>query len=137
MTKDPAPPDAKAGPEIVVDLIEAFRRSKAMFAAVEMGVFEGVRDGGMEFARLLEACVALGLLEKTAGGDYVNTATADEYLRRESPRTLTGYIRYSNAALYPMWANLEQAIREGGHRWAQTFGFEGSGIFIVKTDCSS
>lgn len=129
MTNDPRPPDAKAAPALVVDLIEAFRRSKAMFAAVELGVFEGVRDGGAEFARLLEACVALGLLQKTGSGEFVNTAAADEYLRRDSPRTLTGYIRYSNAALYPMWANLEQAVREGGHRWTQTFGFEGSGIF--------
>jgi acetylserotonin N-methyltransferase len=88
---------------------------------VELGVFDGERLPGAEMARLLDACVALGLLEKR-GEEYFNTPIADEYLRRSSPRTLSGYIRYSNDALYPMWAHLEDAVREGGHRWTQTFG---------------
>ena len=120
-------------PGIVLDLIEAFRRSKVMFAAVEMGVFEGKREGA-EIGRLLEACGSLGLLEKR-GGEWINTAVADEYLSKDSPRTLTGYIDYSNMALYPMWGHLEDAVREGTHRWKQTFGFEG-GIFssFFKSD---
>ena len=120
-------------PKIVLDLIDAFRRSKAMFAAVELGVFEGKREG-KEIERLLEGCGSLGLLEKR-GGDWVNTPVADGYLRKDSPRTLTGYIEYSNMALYPMWGHLEDAVLEGSHRWQQTFGFEG-GIFssFFKTD---
>jgi acetylserotonin O-methyltransferase len=110
---------------IVLDLIEAFRRSKTMFAAVELGVFDGARPPGYkELARLLDACVALGLLEKR-GDDYVNTPAAEKYLRSGSPDTLAGYVRYSNSALYPMWAHLEDALREGTHRWTQTFGLEG------------
>jgi acetylserotonin O-methyltransferase len=117
---DPAP---------ILDLIEAFRRSKTMFAALELGVFDGERpsgaDGkrrlGAEIVRLMDACVSLGLLEKR-GEEYVNTPVADEYLRRSSPRSLSGYIRYSNNALYPLWAHLEDAVREGSHRWDQTFG---------------
>ena len=118
---------------VVVDLIEAFRRSKTMFAAVELGVFEGNREG-KEIDRLLEACGALGLLESRSG-QWVNTAVANEYLRKDSPGTLTGYIEYSNMALYSMWGHLEDAVRDGGHRWHQTFGFEG-GIFssFFKTD---
>ena len=120
-------------PAIVLDLIEAFRRSKVMFAAVEMGVFEGKREG-LEIERLLAACGALGLLEQR-GDEWVNTPVADEYLRKDSPRTLTGYIEYSNMALYPMWGHLEDALREGTPRWNQVFGFEG-GIFssFFKTD---
>lgn len=75
--------------------------------------------------RLLDACVGLGLLDKD-GDEYRNTAVADEYLRRSSPRTLAGYVLYSNSALYPMWANLEDAVIEGTNRWTQTFGGEGS-----------
>jgi acetylserotonin N-methyltransferase len=112
---DPAP---------ILDLIEAFRRSKTMFAAVSLGIFDGDRPRGAAIDRLLDACVSLGLLEKR-GEEYVNTAMADEYLRRSSPRTLSGYVRYSNAALYPMWAHLEDAAIEGGHRWKQTFGSDG------------
>jgi acetylserotonin N-methyltransferase len=114
-------------PTLVLDLIEAFRRSKTMFAAVQMGVFEGNRDLGAAGDRLLEGCASLGLLERTADGGYVNTAEADAYLRKDSPLTLTGYILYSNKALYPMWGNLEDAVREGSNQWGQTFGFTGGG----------
>jgi acetylserotonin N-methyltransferase len=110
---------------IVVDLIEAFRRSKTMFAAVELGVFDGARPTAyQELDRLLAACAALGLLEQR-GEEYVNTPEADRYLRSDSPDTLAGYVRYSSNVLYPMWAHLEDAVREGTHRWGQTFGFEG------------
>jgi hypothetical protein len=32
-------------PAVVLDLIEAFRRSKVMFAAVSLGVFDALTDG--------------------------------------------------------------------------------------------
>jgi len=109
---------------IVLDLIEAFRRSKTMFAAVKLGIFDGRRpEGYKEFSRLLDACVALGLLERQ-GDAYVNTPVAEKFLRSDSPDTLTGYINYSNDALYPMFSHLEDAIREGTPRWKQTFGIQ-------------
>jgi acetylserotonin N-methyltransferase len=115
-------------PDKILELIDAFRRSKTMFAAVKLGVFEGAREEDTkELPRLLDACVSLGLLEKR-DGEYVNTPEADRYLRSGSPDALTGYIHYSNEALYPMWAHLEDAVREGTPRWKQTFGTAG-GIF--------
>jgi acetylserotonin N-methyltransferase len=119
-------------PAIVVDLIDAFRRSKTMFAAVALGVFDrlpaecgalarelNVQEDALE--RLLDTCVGLKLLRKS-GGVYRNRPVAAAYLRRDSPRTMTGYILYSNNALYRLWGNLEDAIREGTPRWQQTFG---------------
>jgi acetylserotonin N-methyltransferase len=115
-------------PNTVLELIDAFRRSKTMFAAVKLGIFDGARPADCkELPRLLDACVALGLLEKRDGG-YVNTPEADKYLRSCSADSLTGYVHYSNEALYPMWAHLEDSVREGTPRWKQTFGTEG-GIF--------
>jgi acetylserotonin N-methyltransferase len=112
-------------PNNIIELIEAFRRSKTMFAAVELGIFDGARPADCKaLPRLLDACVALGLLEKREGG-YANTPESEKYLRSDSPDSLTGYIRYSNEALYPMWAHLEDAVREGTPRWKQTFGVEG------------
>jgi acetylserotonin N-methyltransferase len=131
---DMTTPD-KIPPDKIIDLIEAFRRSKTMFAAVKLGIFDGARPADSKaLARLLDACVALGLLEKRAGS-YVNTPEADKYLRSDSPDALTGYIHYSNDALYPMWAHLEDAVREGTPRWTQTFGLDG-GIFsgFFRTD---
>jgi acetylserotonin O-methyltransferase len=115
-------------PDKILELIDAFRRSKTMFAAVKLGIFEGARPADYKaLPRLLDACVALGLLEKR-DGVYINTPESDKYLRSDSPDALTGYIHYSNEALYPMWAHLEDAVREGTPRWNQTFGVEG-GIF--------
>jgi acetylserotonin N-methyltransferase len=135
-------------PAPVLDLIQAFRRSKTMFAAVSLGIFDRLRDGPADatalaqelgasadaLERLLDACVALGLLEKR-GTLYSNSPVAGTYLTRSSPNTLTGYILYSDRALYPLWGNLEAAIREGTHRWQQTFGGEAS-IFdhFFRTD---
>jgi acetylserotonin O-methyltransferase len=124
-------------PDKILELIDAFRRSKTMFAAVKLGIFDGARPANHKaLPRLLDACVALGLLEKQ-GGEYINSPEADKYLRSESPDSLTGYIHYSNDALYPMWAHLEDAVREGTPRWNQTFGVEGgifSGFFKTEHD---
>jgi len=111
---------------LVLDLIEAFRRSKTMFAATALGIFDGKRPTDhKELPRLLDACAALGLLYKSENAEYTNTPEADRYLRSDSPDTLAGYILYSNSVLYPMWAHLEDAVREGAPRWQQTFGLEG------------
>jgi acetylserotonin N-methyltransferase len=110
----------------ILDLIEAFRRSKTMFVATKLGIFDGERPAEYkELPRLLDACVALGLLEKQADGTWSNTPESDRFLRSDSPETLSGYVLYSNDALYPMWANLEDALREGTPRWKQTFGLDG------------
>src|SRR5437016_4456634 len=111
--------------ETVLELIAAFRRSKTMFAAVKLGIFEGKRPADCkELGRLLEACAALGLLERR-GDAFVNTPEADKYLRAGSADSLVGYIDYSNHVLYPMWGHLEDAVREGTHRWKQTFDLDG------------
>ena len=134
MARDLTPPD----PTVVLDLLEMFRRSKVMFAAVKLGVFDQLRHaaqtpqelaatlqadaGALE--QLLCACVSLSLLEKR-GDRFANTPAADAYLTSDSPHRFTGYIQYSNDVMWPMWSHLEDAVREGGHRWKQTYGWEG------------
>src|SRR5260221_966789 len=118
-------PEAMTTSKTVLDLIDAFRRSKTMFAAVELGIFDGKRPQDCkELPRLLDACVSLGLLEKS-GDKYLNTPETDKYLRSDSPDTLAGYVQYSNSVLYPMWGHLEEPGREGGDHGKQTFGFGG------------
>src|SRR5581483_10900980 len=116
----------------------AFRRSKVLFAGVALGVFDALAGGPKSLAalagelhadadaleRLLDACVGLRLLDRAADG-YANTPAAAAYLCRDSPRRLTGYLLYSNEVLWKLWANLEDAVREGTHRWRQTYGWEG------------
>ena len=125
-------------PNPILDLIEAFRRSKTMFTAVSMGIFDLLQQAPASAdevaahlsshpdatARLLDACAALDLLAKR-DGFYRNTPAAETYLCANSPHTMRGYVRYSDAALYGMWGNLENAVREGSHRWTQTFNLDG------------
>ena len=135
-------------PAPVLDLIQAFRRSKAMFTAVSLGIPDRLASGPCDagslarelgagadaLERLLDSCVALGLVEKE-GEIYSNSPVSATYLTRSSLHTLAGYILYSDRALYPLWGNLESAIREGTDRWEQTFGGQAS-IFdhFFRTD---
>jgi acetylserotonin N-methyltransferase len=126
---DPAP---------VLESLDGFRRSKSMFAAVELGVFERL-EGRPATAdavarelllnadaaeRLLDACVGAGLLGKKEGV-YSNLPVASAYLVRSSPRALVGYLDYSNRVGYRMWGDLETAIRKGIHLWETTYGLKG------------
>ena len=125
-------------PEPLIDLIEAFRRSKTMFAALSMGIFDRLHEAPATAAavardfsahvgateRLLDACAALGLLRKEDGA-YANEELTEVYLCSASPYSLHGYIRYSDETLYPMWTNLKDAVKEGSPRWMQTFGLDG------------
>jgi acetylserotonin N-methyltransferase len=126
-------------PAPIIDLMEAFRWSKTMFTGVSLGVFDALAEGAATVSaladrlqtnaealeRLLNACVGLRLLERRDHA-FVNAPIADRYLVRSSPDSLTGYIRYSDDALYPMWAHLDDAVREATPRWRQTFGWSGS-----------
>jgi acetylserotonin N-methyltransferase len=126
---DPAP---------VLDLITAFRSSAVLFAACSLGVFDQLANAPADLAglarrlgtdadalqRLLDTCVGLGLLTRD-GDTYANTPAAHTYLTKTSARRLTGYITYSDRVLWPMWAHLDDAVREGSHRWKQTFNLDG------------
>lgn len=134
MAEDITPPD----PTIVWELLTAFRRSKTMFAAVELGIFDALAAGPKSLQslaeelradsealrRLLDACVGLSLLQRV-GGEYQNTPSAAAYLCQESPHRLTGYINYSNGVMWKLWSHLEDAVREGTHRWQQAYGWDG------------
>lgn len=102
-------------PAKILDLLEAFRRSKVMFAAVDLGLFERKPQTEAEI-RLAHACVSLGLLNP----DFTLTPDAERYLKRDSPDTLTGYIDFSNRALWKLWGDLEGAVKENTHRWTST-----------------
>jgi len=128
-------------PNPVIQLMEAFRSSKAMFVAVSLGIFdrlerspENLEDLASDLdcqvdplERLLDACVGLKLVRKQ-DALYSNEPVASTYLCRASPNTLVGYVLYSNEVLYPLWSHLENAVRHGGHQWKQISKQDG-GIF--------
>jgi acetylserotonin N-methyltransferase len=125
-------------PTPVLELLVAFRKSKTMFASVSLGIFDALSAGPKSLnalagelnldanalERLLDAGVGLNLLQRT-GDNYENSTVAATYLTSGSPHRLTGYINYSNDLMWQLWAHLEDAIREGTHRWKQAFGWDG------------
>jgi acetylserotonin N-methyltransferase len=125
----------QADASVVLELIGAFRRSKAMFTAVRLGVFDQLEEeprsaealaaeldlNAGALSRLLDGCLSLRLLRRE-GETYYNTPTASQYLAASSRDTLAGYIVYSDESLYRLWSHLDDAIREGTNRWTQTFG---------------
>src|SRR5436190_14560176 len=90
--------DKTPDPTIVLDLVQGFRCSKAMFAAVSLGVFDALAAGPKSLQalarevkaspdaleRLLDACVGLQLLGRDNQG-YRNTPVALTYLCQGSP----------------------------------------------------
>jgi acetylserotonin O-methyltransferase len=131
-------------PEIagIIELIDGFKASKAMFTAVSLGIFDRLHQtsatcaelagdlGCAEHAleRLLGFCVAKDLLQQDEGGRWSNTAASERYLRIESPDTLAGYVLCADRMQFRLWAHLEDAVREGTNRWEQEFGRK-DGVF--------
>ena len=122
-------------PAVILDLIQAFRRSKVMFTAVCLGIFDRLEEeprtgdalaaqlnlNPSALKRLLNGCFGLKLLRRD-GDVYHNTPAASRFLVSNSPDTLSGYIRYSDESLWVLWSHLDDAVREGANRWTQAFG---------------
>ncbi len=133
MTPDPAP---------ILELLDGFRRSKTMFAAVSLGIFDHLDHQPCSYSdlatatnthpdsllRLLEACWSIGLVGRE-GEVFFNTPLAAAYLTAHSPHSLAGYVRYSDRVLYPMWGQLEDAVHENCNRWKQTFSLPPGTLF--------
>jgi SAM-dependent methyltransferase len=113
-------------PNRIVDMASAFYESSVLFAASDLGVFEklaGLGEADLETLVsacgldrrggrvLLDACVALGLLEKT-DGRYGNAPEAALFLVPGSPADLSGAIRY-NRDVYGAWGRLKEMAVTG------------------------
>ena len=114
-------------PEIV-SLASAFYGSSVLFSALEKQVFTWIaRNGGTATLELLttythsssrglrlllDACVAVGVLEKDAAGAYHNTPAGQLALVSGAPADLSQAISY-NRAVYPAWGKLSQLVETG------------------------
>jgi O-methyltransferase/methyltransferase family protein len=99
--------------------------ARIVHAAVELGVFDVLRDGALETAYvasalhtdaratelLLNSLVAMQLVEKQHN-KFSLTATAKTYLVSDAPRSLCGMIRF-DASLWNCWERLSEAVRSG------------------------
>ena len=116
----------KPSPDRIMHIASAFYDSCVLFAAIDAGIFPKLAERGETDAAgvagalgldergarlLLDACVALGLLQKD-GARYANAPDAAAFLVPGSPGDLSGAIRY-NRDVYPAWGRLAEMVRTG------------------------
>jgi hypothetical protein len=125
-TRSAAESDPPA-PDHLLEIGFAFRKSKALLSAVELGVFNALADGPRDCDSLVEqlalhgrgardffdALVALDLLERDAGGRYANTPECAHYLDPLKPTYIGGLFDYLNDRMYQYWGLLTPALRTG------------------------
>jgi hypothetical protein len=116
-----------SSPDRILEIGYAFRKSKVLLTAVELGVFSALGDGPLDretlIARIgihqrgardfLDALVALDLLDRDPHGRYANRPDCAAYLDRRMPTYIGGTLEHLNARLYGSWRLLTRALRTG------------------------
>jgi SAM-dependent methyltransferase len=111
----------------LIDVAFSFWQTHALYAAVQLDLFTALHDGpktAPELAAavalhpraakpLLEALVALRLLECRAAGHYANADVASRFLSRRGGAYLGDLFAFAAARLVPVWMRLPDALRSG------------------------
>ncbi len=114
-----------ASPQVLFELATAFQRSRALLTAFELDLFTVLNEQALTSAevasaidadpratdRLMNALVALGLLEKEEGR-FANGPLAARHLVRGTPGFMAGLGHTVN--LWQSWSDLTGAVRRGG-----------------------
>lgn len=105
----------------------AFRASKTLLSAAELGVFTALAEQPLDLDTLakrigvhkrgardfFDALVALGMLERDDDGRYANTPQTDLFLDRNKPTYIGSELEHFNAYVFPHWNSLTTALRTG------------------------
>jgi hypothetical protein len=111
-------------PDPIFEVTMGFMASKHLFVANEIGVFPALASGPANLEQLadridvpartlrivVDAMVALGFLQRDDDA-YRNGASAQEFLSGTGPVNLRPALRFMNAIGYPVWQELEGAVR--------------------------
>jgi len=111
--------------QALITLLESYRPARALMAAVEVGVFDGLAAGAATVEELagrlelparslgilLNACRVMGMLEMEAGR-YRNAPAAEAYLVEGKP-TYIGHAAKLESMFFWHWGSLTDTIRSG------------------------
>ncbi len=127
-------------PDHILEIGYAFRKSKALLSAVELGLFAALAEGpqgadalsrrlglhGRGARDFFDALVALKLLDRDAGGRYANAPDCSIYLDPNQPTYIGDLVEYLNVRMYRTWDLLTPALRQGAPQCgpAAAGGFE-------------
>lgn len=115
-----------ADPQPIFETAIGFMRSKHLFTAAELGVFEALSGGAKSLGELahelnlpartariiIDAVTALGFLERE-GQSYRNAEVAQAYLSGRGAIDMRLFIRFWNRLSYRRWLGLEDSVRLG------------------------
>ncbi|KAM6985040.1 putative bifunctional dTTP/UTP pyrophosphatase/methyltransferase protein [Aplochiton taeniatus] len=141
--------DSKEDLRRMIELMDGFKASKALFTASKLRVFDVLQASqkGLEAAqvaqeinasvkgteRLLEACVSLGILESQERTYqkplFENTDLSRRFLMSDAPLSLQGYIQHCNEMVWPLFSHLENAVMEGTTQHELAFGKRKDNLF--------
>lgn len=135
--------NGEPSPDLLYEMVNAFRRSRVLLTAYELGVFSMLGDRSRtseEVAaaidsderatdRLMNALSAMGLLKKEEGR-FSNRALASRFLVEGKPEFFAGLMHSVN--LWDSWSTLTEAVRSGtsvagvrvserGDEWRESF----------------
>jgi len=119
--------DLAVSPDHILEIGFAFRKSKALLSAVELGLFAVLAEGpqgvealtcrlglqGRGARDFFDALVALELLDRDDNGRYANTSAGSAYLDPHQPTYLGDLLEYLNVRMYRSWDLLTPALRQG------------------------
>src|SRR5687768_4918398 len=114
-------------PDSIFQVAFGFAAAKALFSAVELGVFTQLAKGSRDLAALtadlhlhprsaadfFDTLVSLRLLDRDDHGRYHNAPETDRFLDKAKPDYLGGMLEMANARLYPFWGRLTEGLRTG------------------------
>lgn len=120
------------------EIVLGFMDAQTVFAADELGVFAALHEKPScsdEIAeavaipedsarRLLGALAAIGLTERLPDGSFRNTLEAENKLVPGKPGYIGSMFQHLRNDLYPLWAHVVDALREGRHQWHRAFDQE-------------
>lgn len=114
-------------PDRLTRLGFAFRESKTLLSAIELGVFTALGEGPLDLDQLrrrtglhprgardfFDSLVSLQLLDRDAQGRYANAPDCAQYLDRAKPSYIGGELEFANARQFGPWGKLTEALRTG------------------------
>ena len=135
-------------PDPIMKIAMGFMAAKHLFAANEIGLFEGLVAGPASIDELAKktsiprrtlgivanAMVSLGLVERQ-GDSYQNSDATAKFLAGRPGPDLRPMLRFWNWISYPTWQKLDEAVRTGeGQAQFGSFNKEEQQIFSAGVE---
>jgi O-methyltransferase/methyltransferase family protein len=130
-------------PDLILRLGQAYRESKVLLSAVELGLFTVLAERPLDLEALserlginargardfLDSLVALGMLVRHDDGHYANSLDAELFLDRNKPAYVGDLLDSASTRHYGVWSSLTAALRTGTPQSDKSMVSKFSGLY--------